>query len=217
MERIFFHDIINTAGSLKSYFDLLAYDLDVDQLAEMLPLLQDSLNQLVGEIQAQRALSMAENGELPVEMSDQLCHEAVESVVDTYRRNDVARGRTLEVDPGCARALIRTDTTLLRRVLGNLTKNALEASTDGDTVRLGCDLDGDRARFWVHNHQHMPPEVQLQVFQRSFSTKGKSRGLGTYSVRLITERYLEGEVEFTSKEGEGTTFVVSLSGVQSAI
>ena len=52
----------------------------------------------------------------------------------------------------------------------------------------------------------MPPKVQLQVFQRSFSTKGLGRGLGTYSMRLLTQRYLGGTVSFSSKEGEGTEF-----------
>ena len=62
-------------------------------------------------------------------------------------------------------------------------------------------------RFWSHNRGVMPPEVQRQVFKRSFSTKGAGRGLGTYSMRLLTERYLCGEVSFTSHPTAGTTFV----------
>ena len=49
-------------------------------------------------------------------------------------------------------------------------------------------------------------EVQLQVFQRSFSTKGTDRGLGTYSMKLLSERYLHGSVSFTSTPEEGTIF-----------
>jgi signal transduction histidine kinase len=56
----------------------------------------------------------------------------------------------------------------------------------------------------------MPPAVQLQVFNRSFSTKGPGRGLGTYSVKLLSEQYLGAEVDFTSESGHGTRFVVSL-------
>jgi len=48
------------------------------------------------------------------------------------------------------------------------------------------------------------------VFQRSFSTKGKGRGLGTYSIKLLTERYLKGTASFTSTETDGTTFQISL-------
>ena len=62
----------------------------------------------------------------------------------------------------------------------------------------------------MHNPSVMPRDIQLQVFQRSFSTKGSGRGLGTYSVRLFTEKYLGGSISFRSAEGEGTTFRVTL-------
>jgi signal transduction histidine kinase len=56
----------------------------------------------------------------------------------------------------------------------------------------------------------MPADVQLQMFHRSFSTKGKGRGTGTYSVKLLTEKYLQGRVAFTSTPASGTTFEVTL-------
>jgi sensor histidine kinase regulating citrate/malate metabolism len=56
----------------------------------------------------------------------------------------------------------------------------------------------------------MPDAVKLQVFKRSFSTKGEGRGLGTYSIKLFTENYLGGAAELTSNEVEGTTFWVKL-------
>ncbi len=46
----------------------------------------------------------------------------------------------------------------------------------------------------------------MQMFHRSFSTKGTGRGLGTYSMKLLSERYLGGSVTFRSIPGEGTTF-----------
>ena len=55
----------------------------------------------------------------------------------------------------------------------------------------------------------MPHVVQLQLFQRSFSTKGLGRGLGTYSMKLLSERYLGGRISFTSTEEAGTTFTAS--------
>ena len=87
-------------------------------------------------------------------------------------------------------------------------KNALEASLPAKTVTVSCRCAGDRVQFAVHNPGVMPREAQLQVFQRSFSTKGRGRGLGTYSMRLLSE-YLRGEVAFTSTKEEGTTFIAS--------
>ncbi len=56
----------------------------------------------------------------------------------------------------------------------------------------------------------MPPEIQLQVFNRSFSTNGTGRGIGTYSIRLLGEKYLGGQVTFDSFDGGGTTFRIHL-------
>jgi sensor histidine kinase regulating citrate/malate metabolism len=56
----------------------------------------------------------------------------------------------------------------------------------------------------------MPEEVKLQVFKRSFSTKGKGRGLGTYSIKLLTEKFLKGKVYFISEENFGTEFTIEI-------
>lgn len=65
--------------------------------------------------------------------------------------------------------------------------------------------------FSVHNPGPIPEEVQAQLFQRSFSTKeGRGRGIGLYSVKLLTERYLGGSVNFHSSPEAGTTFTVTL-------
>jgi sensor histidine kinase regulating citrate/malate metabolism len=57
----------------------------------------------------------------------------------------------------------------------------------------------------------MPEEVKMQLFQRSFSTKGEGRGIGTYSIRLLTENYLNGKVSFISNKTDGTVFSVELN------
>jgi sensor histidine kinase regulating citrate/malate metabolism len=73
---------------------------------------------------------------------------------------------------------------------------------------MNCAVEGDSVVFSVHNPAVMPRDVQLQMFQRSFSTKGSGRGLGTYSIKLLTERYLRGSVRFESRRDYGTTFYV---------
>lgn len=66
--------------------------------------------------------------------------------------------------------------------------------------------DGEQVTFTVQNPTYMPRNVQLQIFNRSFSTKGKGRGLETYSIKLLSERYLGGRVWFESTPEAGTTF-----------
>jgi signal transduction histidine kinase len=96
-------------------------------------------------------------------------------------------------------------------------KNALEATPEFDTVTIGAKDHGTKITFFVNNPGVMSEEVRYQIFQRYFSTKqGEGRGIGTYSVKLFTERYLGGKAEFTSREPEGTTFYVILPKALSA-
>ncbi len=115
----------------------------------------------------------------------------------------------VRVDPQSERFAFVSDLALVRRVLDNLVKNAVEACGEGQTVTVKACRRGGGVEFEVHNPGGMPPDVRLQIFQRSFSTKGEGRGLGTYSVKLLTERYLKGKVHFTSSDKAGTTFTVT--------
>ena len=78
----------------------------------------------------------------------------------------------------------------------------------GDRVTLDCRRRGDSVEFRVHNPAYIPHDEQIQIFRRTFSTKGRDRGLGTYSIRLLSE-YLEGDVSYTSSKEAGTTFVAT--------
>jgi len=105
---------------------------------------------------------------------------------------------------------ILTDLSLLKRVLLNMLKNALEATEPGKDIKFSMLYDSDDVVFKVWNPFVMADKVKSQIFQRSFSTKGPGRGIGVYSMRLITEQYLKGSVSFESEDGMGTEFVVRI-------
>ncbi len=208
LERIFFHDILNTAGVLRGISELLD-SASADELADLHTLISGVAVKLVDEIQAQRDLAAAEANELSLQQNIIHTREFVQEMASLYLTHPVADGRTIIVSDETADAAFITDKRLLGRVLGNMIKNALEAISDGEAVTIGCDDDRrERVRFWVHNPTAMPKNVRLQIFQRSFSTKGEGRGLGTYSIKLLTERYMGGKVWFTTDKTDGTTFFV---------
>jgi signal transduction histidine kinase len=209
LEHIFFHDILNTAGGLREISALIADEAPagVESLAEVA---RDTSARLVEGILVQRDLALAESNELAPQIGSVSAVEALNFVWRVFAPQKIAQGRTIVLDPATADVQLATDAKLLHRVLGNLVKNALEAVEPGRTVTLGCEAKDGRAVLWVHNPGLMPREVQLQIFSRSFSTKAASRGLGTYSVKLLTERYLKGEAGFTSDAASGTRFFVDL-------
>ena len=205
LERIFFHDILNTAGGMLGIAELLA-EATPEELDEYKPLVYTLSHSLVDEIRAQQTLSAAEAGELSTEPIRLNSLSLLYELVAAYTNHEVAIGRVLVVEAGTPAICFESDKALVRRVVGNMIKTALEASQPGQQVTVGCRQTDDSVEFAVHNPNEMPRSVQLQIFQRSFSTKGSGRGLGTYSMRLLTEHYLHGSVGFTSSADEGTTF-----------
>lgn len=208
LERIFFHDITNIASAAFGVAELYKEIGHQEATPEMDDILLRQLARLLEEIAVQRDLAYAESGDLAVRLGELNTLEVLHEVRDTYQTHKVGVGRSIVLEPTSANTQFISDGVLLGRVLGNLLKNALEASGVGETVTLGCFLEGDYVLFTVHNRAVMPRHVQLQIFNRSFSTKDKSRGLGTYSVKLLTEQYLQGKVTFSSNDGEGTLFCV---------
>lgn len=205
LERIFFHDILNVVGSIGGFAELLQ-TYPMDNPREIYDLVREAAEQAVEEIQAQRTLLAAESGELQIEQGMLSSLAVLEQIARLYRAHPVAEGRNLLIATDAADVSFISDRTLLGRILGNMAKNALEACRPGETVTLGCFAEGDQVVFSVHNPGVMSNDAQLQVFQRSFTTKGIGRGLGTYSMQLLSG-YLGGEVSFSTSEEAGTRFV----------
>ena len=208
LERIFFHDILNTAGGIQGLAELMISDAEMS--SELFPHLLSNAQKLVHEIQNQKLLLAAENRELACAFLPLSSVAQLESAATTYRHHEVGLGKTIAIDADSKNCTLFSDEAILQRVLGNLLKNALEASVDGGTVKLGTESKEGRVTFWCWNEGYIPRASQLQIFQRSYTTKGVGHGIGTYSVKLLTERYLGGEVSFTSSLELGTRFQVTL-------
>lgn len=208
LERIFFHDILNTAGGLRNLARMVLDEVPVNLKDETL-LLHKFSSELVEEILAQRVLLAAESDELSIEVQPICISEMLRTMRDMYASHEVAEGKTIELDIPFDTTLT-TDPTLLKRVLANMVKNALEAVRPGQGIVLGSDIHGEHVVMFVRNPGVIPDESRAFMFQRSFSTKGTGRGLGTYSIRLLTTNYLKGEVSFTSTEEDGTCFTLRL-------
>ena len=205
LERLFFHDVLNMAGGVRGFAELLRSGELVGR-EEVFHRIHDAAQRIIEEIEAQRTLAAAESGELFVEAGAFSSRMLLEEMVEVYRHHGAAEDRIIRIDDSAEEVFFESDRTILGRILGNMLKNALEATRSGETVNVGCRRSAEGVEFHVHNPGFMPERSQLQVFQRSFSTKGKDRGLGTYSMKLLTE-HLQGEVSFTSSEEKGTLFV----------
>ena len=208
LERIFFHDLMNTASGLK----IIVEELASEQAApspppELKNQVLSGITQLIEQIKEQHGLLAAENAKLNLNIQPCRSRHLLAETAAYYEHFEIARGRSIIIDEKSADIAFETDRTLIFRVLGNMFKNALEACQKGETVTIGCKKQDDGVAFHVHNPGVIPRKVQLQLFQRSFSTKAEGRGLGTYSMKLLTEHYLGGRISYTTSSKEGTWFI----------
>lgn len=209
MERVFYHDALNLVSGMRGLCELLRQTPDCPQQSE-LDLLVFAVERLSELINAQREFNQAERGEYEVISSKLHVRPLLEYIAALMRQESTGRGKIVALDSHCCEISLVSDRKLVTRILINMFKNALEATPPGGTVTAGCDTEPDHIRFWVHNPGTLPQETKEQIFRRTFSTKGKGRGLGTYSMKLFAENYLDGQVGFTTDPESGTEFFVRL-------
>lgn len=210
LEQIFFHDILNVAGGISGLTSILEITEDSQEMAETAKIINRGVNHLIEEIKSQRLLTAAENGALVLNCRKIDSLEMLQDVAIIYANHEVCAQKFIRIQPDAENIDFISDHTLVHRILGNMLKNALEATMTGGTVTLDCRCKDKKIAFSVHNKVVIPSEIQLQLFNRSFSTKGLGRGIGTYSMKLFGEKYLKGEVDFLSTPKNGTTFFLRL-------
>lgn len=109
---------------------------------------------------------------------------------------------------------IQTDEHLLRNILNNLISNAIKYSPEGKEIDLITERENNMLTIKVKDRGiGIPEEDQKHMFSRFFRAGNATAIQGTGLGLTIVKRYLmlmNGEISFTSKSGEGTTFIVSI-------
>lgn len=207
LERVFLHDINNLIGALVGASEMLTTDEFSEPLVE---LIHKTSMRLASEVKIQQYLCKNENGFYKAR------YEAV-TVGQIFSELDLV----LKTHPGKGSKKIlysaktpvmevKTDVSLLIRIITNMILNGLEASKPGEEVKVWAENVDGKVAFKVWNSARIPAAIAMRVFQRNFSTKSREgRGLGTYSMKLFGEKVLGGKVDFTTSD-EGTVFSLTL-------
>lgn len=110
--------------------------------------------------------------------------------------------------------MILCEEALVEIMLANLIKNAIEASPEGDTVRIAIDTVERVGKSFhsidIHNAGVIPREM-CENFFKPYATSGKDggTGLGTHNALLVARTH-KGDIRFTTSEDEGTHVTVYL-------
>lgn len=205
LERVFYHDISNMLTALVGASEIMA-TTDQRVLAQTI---NKASHHLLKEVSIQRCLSLNEIESYVPEWQQVMVRDVIEDLKAFFGHHGLTHDKILVFPKEYPDHSLKTDMTLLLRILSNMLINSLEASGAQDEIRISLNIEEGAVLFHVWNRAPIPQDIAIRVFQRNFSTKGpEGRGLGTYSMKLFGEKVLNGKVGFVTSEQDGTTFTL---------
>ena len=139
--------------------------------------------------------------------------EFCKGVFEVFKENNAQKKFIFHSE--CPQLLIEADAVKFESVITNLLSNACKYSDDGSTISLGISVNGTEVEITVSDDGVGIADIdQPLVFQRMFRAPSTSKlhegtGLGLYLIKKYLE-LMKGNIALYSKEGQGTSFVVTL-------
>ncbi|MFK7740993.1 MAG: sensor histidine kinase [Planctomycetota bacterium] len=193
------HDLRNPLTIVKGTAESLCRrPRDAREIAEHTDVIRRNIERADRTIESLIDLARPKAGQLQRLAIDAVLHETAELLqVEARRRRvtlQVLESRCTEVD---------ADHTLLAQALMNLTLNALHASAQDRTIRLGARSFGEWLAIYIEDRGiGLSDEVRQKLFQPFFTTKRSGTGLGLPSCRRIANE-LGGELRLYPRSGGG--------------
>jgi PAS domain S-box-containing protein len=129
---------------------------------------------------------------------------------ELLKKNGLPENIKREVRVNSEAREVMVDPAYMRRILGNLIFNAVQAMPDGGKLKICAFREDQNVAITVGDTGvGISEEVKSRLFTPLFTTKSKGQGFGLAVVKRLTEA-LSGTVTFKSIEGKGTTFTIRL-------
>jgi PAS domain S-box-containing protein len=173
----------------------------------------DRLIRLINDI---LDMEKIEAGKMVFVMKPVALMELIEEAIAANEGYAQAHDTRFVVTAALADARVRGDRDRLMQVLTNLLSNAAKFSPPGASVDIAVERRGEGIRVSVIDHgPGISKEFQERIFEKfsqadsSDARKKGGSGLGLAISKAIVEKHA-GELAFTTRKGEGTTFYFEL-------
>ncbi len=159
--------------------------------------------------------SRAEKGTNRVSPEPAEIDREIQESLDLFAPLARARGMTIRATLGIT-AMMRVDRNALRQILLNLLDNAAKYGPSGQTITVGSQIVGDRARIWVEDEgPGIPRDDRVRVWEpyvrlnRDAESSTGGSGIGLSVVRELVLLH-GGRTRVESSPGGGARVVVEL-------
>jgi signal transduction histidine kinase len=216
------HEFRTPLFAIKGHADLM---LDPDfrpkgdaWVGEFGTVIQEAAADLLSRVDEILELARSSSGRLELELAPMsltgVVHDVESQITALARRADL----TLAIDVPSGRGdMVTADGVRLRQIIMNLVSNAVKYTPPGGEVGVAVTTTATEVVLAVRDTGvGIPGEVGDRIFEPFYQVKGTHAQHGESSSGLglaLTKRLVEvhgGAIEFTSRPGLGTTFMVRL-------
>ena len=207
------HDLLQPLNAARMFVSALRGKLHDDDARQIADHVDNALVAQDAILNSLLDISRLEAGTLKTQVRDFALGPLLQALAHEF--GIVAQDRGLRLDYVPTRAIVRSDETLLRRILQNFLSNAIRYTPRG-RVLLGCRRDGARLRIEVHDQGPGIPEALQQEIFEEFRRLGdgvahdRGAGLGLAIVERIG-RLLGHRIGLRSQLGRGSVFAVTVA------
>lgn len=209
------HDLKNPLAAIRGYSELLMGDNEPEEIEEFAGVINDSSNRMLEIINNLLLVNKIEQGSIIPENEHFNAVETLNEVIGQNRISAVKKDIIIEaLIP--EKLDVEYDRYLLSVISGHIISNAVKFSPFSTKVLVEAgEKEGKLFLSVTDEGPGIPEDEQGRVFEKFprlsvLPTDGENcTGLGLSIVKSLTE-LSGGEIEFTSKKGEGSTFIVFL-------
>ncbi|MDZ7670567.1 MAG: hybrid sensor histidine kinase/response regulator [Gammaproteobacteria bacterium] len=207
------HDLRQPLHALNLFIAQLHTESDTGERSRLVERIDAAVSSMNELFEVLLDMSRLEAGIVEPHVSDFPIARVFRRIESTFA--DAARHKGLRLSVVASSARVRSDPTLLERILTNLVSNAVRHTARGGVV-VGCRRRGGRLRLDVcDSGPGIPRDQQRNVFDDYYQLeaaepeRGAGFGLGLAIVDRLG-RLLDHEVELDSRPGRGSRFSVWL-------
>lgn len=207
------HQLKTPIAALNIYNGILQQEAaDTATVQKFAALSEQELERIETLVQSLLKMARLDAGAITLEQSPEHVPELLEQVKEQYSFRAEQEGKEIDLE-GDEQAVLLCDRAWLTEAIGNLVKNALDHTAQGDRIMIRWQQSPCLTTISVEDTGcGIHPEDLYHIFKRfyrsRFSKDTQGIGLGLPLAKSIIEAH-QGSIEVHSEPGHGTTFIIN--------
>ena len=217
------HDIRTPMNAIIGYAELASRHLrEIDKLGRYLEEIRICGKELLSMLGNVLDLARIENSKVEMEYTVSNVHECFENCVIMFRQQAESKNQTLSLTEQIMYPYVYMDVPHLSEVCLNIISNAIKYTNTGGTISCNVLQESCEKEDWCNmiititdNGIGMSEEFQKRIFETFERERNTTlshidgSGIGMGITKKLVE-LMDGTIEVKSKQGEGSTFTVTI-------